>query len=75
MIKVGYGSDKVIVHLTRQEFEFLAGDSYGDVPDGTDTSLAKIKNKMDLIDSKKAELLELKELATLTAQKLSQIGI
>ena len=75
MIKVGYGSDKVIVHLTRQEFEFLADKSYGNVDDGTDVSLIRIKNSMELIESKRAGLLELKDLATQTAQKLNQIGI
>ena len=75
MIKVGYGSDKVIVHLTKQEFNFLAGESYGHVDDGTDVSLVSVKNKIDLIDSKEAELLELKNSATSVVQKLAQIGI
>jgi len=75
MIKVGYGSEQVIVHMSRAEFNFLAGETYGNVPDGTDISLTNIKNKMDLIDAKEAELLELKDAATIMVQKLDAIGI
>ena len=75
MIKIGYGSENVIVHLTKQEFKFLADASYSDVPDGTDVSLISIKNKIDLLDSKEAELLDLKNLASSVVQKLTQIGI
>ena len=75
MIKVGYGSDKVIVHLTRQEFNFLAGESYGNIDDGTDVSLVSVKNKLELIDAKEAELGELKTLCMAAYNKLNQIGI
>ena len=75
MIKIGYGSEKVIVHLTKQEFKFLADASYGDVPDGTDVSLEKVQNKLSLVDAKEAELGELKSLCMAAYNKLNQIGI
>ena len=62
--------------MTTTEFKGLSdGVSYSDVPDGTEISLAKIKQKLGLVDSKKAELLELKTAAKNIVNKLSAIGI
>ena len=75
MKKLAYGNGLVYVGLTGAEFRGLAGRSYNDVPDGEDISLAPIKAKIDLVDSKEAELLELKTIASSVVDKLNQIGI
>ncbi len=75
MIKLGYGDGKVIVTLTTTEFKGLAGDSYSDVPDGTDVSLLHIKQKLDLVDTNQAALSQLKTLLTSVVNKLTDIGI
>ncbi len=75
MKKLAYGSNVVLVSLTTNEFKLLAGDTYTNVPDGTNVSLATIKSKLDLIAAKEAELLELKNLSTNVVSKLNDIGI
>lgn len=75
MKKLAYGDSVVYVGLTTTEFKGLAGQSYSDVPDGTDISLVHIKQKLDLIDAKEAELAELKTLSASVVNKLTEIGI
>jgi hypothetical protein len=75
MIKVGTGSGNVIVLLSNAEFKVMAGSDAGNVPDGTDISLLPVKNKIDLVDSKTAELAEIKTLSASMVQKLTEIGI
>ena len=75
MKKLAYGDGVVYVGLSTAEFKGLAGQVYSDVPDGTDISLVPIKLKLDLIDSKTAELAELKTLSIGVVDKLTEIGI
>lgn len=75
MIKLGYGSDSVIVSLTRAEFRNLAGKPYDEVADGFDVNLAPLKTKLDLIDNKRTALGELKILAIDVHNKLTEIGV
>ncbi len=75
MKKLAYGSNVVLVSLTTNEFKLLAGKTYNNVPDGINVSLAEIKNKLDLVSAKKAELLELKNLLSNVISKLDVIGI
>lgn len=75
MKKIAYGSNVVFVSLTTNEFKLLASKTYNNVPDGTNVSLVPIKNRLDLIAAKDAELLELKNLSASVVSKLSDIGI
>lgn len=76
MIKLAYGDGKVIVTLTTTEFKGLAdGVSYSDIPDGTDVSLVHIKQKLDLVDAKEAEIIELKTAAITVVDKITAIGL
>lgn len=75
MIKLAYGDNKVIVTMKANEFTGLAGKTPAQVADGTDISLVSIKQKLDLVDSKTAELLELKGLCDQVSSKLNEIGI
>jgi hypothetical protein len=75
MKKLAYGNDVVYVTLTTTEFSGLAGKGYSSVPDGTNISLLHIKQKLDLVDAKEAELAELKTLANAVASKIDAIGI
>ncbi|MCK5017543.1 MAG: hypothetical protein KAS32_10790 [Candidatus Peribacteraceae bacterium] len=75
MKKLAYGDGVVYVGLSTVEFSGLAGESYSNVPDGTDISLVAIKQKLDLVDAKVAELLELKQLSQQVVNKLDNIGI
>ena len=61
--------------LTPQEFKGLAGKLHSDVPDGDSISLARIKQKLDLVDGKASELAELKTLAESMANKIASIGM
>lgn len=75
MKKIANGDGVIIVSMSTQEFERISGKSHGDVVFGENISLSIIKNKLDLVDNKKAELLELKTLATSIASKITAIGI
>ncbi len=75
MKKLAYGDGVVYVGLSTVEFLGLAGEAYTTVPDGTDISLVHIKQKLDLVGSKKAELLQLKALLISSTNKLNDIGI
>ena len=75
MKKLAYGDGAVYVSLTTTEFLGLAGESYSSVADGTDISLASIKQKLDLVDSKTAELAALKADAQAMVNTLTSIGI
>ncbi len=75
MKKLAYGDGVVYVGMTTTAFKGLSGQSYSDVPDGTDISLVSIKQKLDLIASKEAELAELKVLSISVVDKLTAIGI
>lgn len=75
MKKLAYGDGVVYVGLSTTEFKGLAGQSYSDVPDGTDISLVHIKQKLDLVADKTAELAELKTLSNQVVSKLTAIGI
>ena len=75
MIKLAYGNGKVFVTLTTLEFLGLAREAYSNVADGTDISLVHIKQKLDLVDAKQAELAELKTFCTSVINKLNAIGI
>ncbi len=75
MKKLAFGSNVVLVSLTTNEFKLLAGKTHSNVPDGTNVSLASVKNKLDLINDKRAELLELKNLTINVTDKLNTIGI
>ncbi len=75
MKKLAYGDGVVYVGLATAEFKGLAGVSYSDVADGEEISLAHIKEKLDLVESKKAELLQLKTLSQNVVNKLDSIGI
>ena len=75
MKKLAYGDGVVYVGLSTTEFKGLAGQSYSDIDDGEEISLVHIKQKLDLVDSKTAELAELKALSTNVVDKLTAIGI
>ncbi len=75
MKKLAYGDGVVIVTLSTLEFSGLAGDVHSNTPDGTEISLVHIKQKLDLVDSKEAELAELKSLSSQVVSKLDAIGI
>ena len=75
MIKLAYGGGKVFVSLTSQEFRGLAGEPHSGVADGTDISLLPIKQKLDLVDAKEAELKVLKQAAADVVDKLTAIGM
>lgn len=75
MIKLAFGSSVVLVSLTTNEFKLLADKIHSNVPDGTDVSLTSVKHKLDLVDAKQAELLDLKNLSTNVVSKLNAIGI
>ncbi len=75
MKKLAFGSNVVMVSLTPAEFKRLAGKTHNNVPDGTNVSLVSVKNKLDLVDDKQAELAELKTLSTNVVAKLVEIGI
>jgi hypothetical protein len=75
MKKLAYGDGQVYVSLSTQEFSGLAGKSYSNVPDGTDISLAPIKQKVDLVDGKAAELTALKTKAQDVVTSITAIGL
>ncbi len=75
MKKLAYGSNVILVSLTTNEFKVLAGQTHNSVPDGTNVSLVEVKKKLDLVESKQAELLELKNLLVSVVSKLNDIGI
>ena len=75
MKKVAYGNNRVFVEMTPQEFAGLAGEVASNIPDGTDISLVVIKQKLELVDNKKAELLELKGDCQSVVNKLTAIGV
>ena len=75
MKKLAYGGSEVYVSLTPMEFSGLAGQAHSNVPDGTNVSLNPVKVKIDLVDSKTAELAELKSAAQTMITKLTIIGI
>lgn len=75
MKKLAYGDGQVYVSLSTVEFSGLAGVAQSTVPDGTDVSLAAIKQKVDLVDSKTAELSNLKASAQDIVNTLDSIGI
>ena len=75
MKKLAFGDGSVYVTLSIAEFTSLSNQTPADVSDGTNISLVSIKHKLDLVDSKTAELLELKTLALAMANKLTEIGI
>ena len=75
MKKLAYGDGQVYVSLSTMEFLGLAGEAYSSVADGTDISLVHIKQKLDLVDAKQAELAELKTSCTDVVNKLNAIGI
>jgi len=75
MKKIAFGSGEIIVSLTPTEFNGLAGKSHSGVADGTNVSLVSIKQKIDLVDSKSAELTEVKKTCLELAAKISDIGI
>ena len=75
MKKLAYGDGVVYVRLTGLEFAGLAGDVYSNIPDGTDVSLVHIKQKLDLVNAKAAQLAELKTLSAQVVSKLDDIGV
>ena len=75
MKKIAYGSDVVFVTMTPHEFLGLSGQSYADVEDGTSISLATIKNKIDLVDSKEAVFASLKGVAEQLIDSLDNLGV
>ena len=75
MKKLAYGDGIVYISLTTTEFSGLSGQSHSSVPDGTDISLVAIKQKLDLLDSKTAELADLKASAQDMVNTLDSIGI
>ena len=75
MKKLAYGDGAVYVSLTTTEFSGLAGVSHSTVSDGTDISLVALKQKVDLVDSKTAELANLKTSAQDMVNTLDSIGI
>ncbi len=75
MKKLAYGDGVVYVSLTALEFAGLAGDTHSNIPDGTSISLTRIKQKLDLVDGKAAELTELKTLSTNVVNKITAIGL
>lgn len=75
MKKLAYGENVVYVSMTDQEFKGLAGKNHGDVTDGTEISLSHIKQKLDLVDAKQAELTELKTVAQSVVAKITAIGL
>lgn len=75
MKKLAFGSNVVLVSLTTNEFKLLAGDIHGNIPDGTNITLASVKNKLDLIDDKQSQLSQLKSLSANVVAKLNAIGI
>lgn len=75
MRKLAYGDNVVYVGLSAAEFKGLAGQGYSDVPDGTEISLLPIKQKVDLIDSKGADLTDLKTLSEQVVNKITAIGL
>ncbi len=75
MKKLAYGDSTVYVGMSTSEFKGLAGKAHSEIPDGTDISLVSIKQKLDLVNNKQAELLELKQLSADIINKLTSIGI
>jgi hypothetical protein len=75
MKKIANGDGVVIVGLTTQEFTRLADKSPDDMSFGEDISLLPIKQKLDLIDAKEAELLDVKTAASNLVTKLTAVGI
>ena len=75
MIKIGTANGKTLVALSNAEFTGLAGQTSSNVPDNTNVSLVPIQNKIALVDSKEAELLEIKTLCSEMEAKLTSIGI
>lgn len=61
MKKLGTTDGKAIVILNSVEFSGLAGKTISSTPDGTDISLAKIKEKLDLYDANVDELATVKQ--------------
>lgn len=75
MKKLAYGDGVVYVGLSTVEFQGLAGLPYSQVPDGTEVSLQPIKQKVDLVDSKGADLTDLKNLSSQVVDKIASIGL
>ena len=75
MIKLAYGDSKVYVSLSEQEFQGLAGQSYSNIPDGTTISLVDIKQKLDLVDNKAAELTQVKQQMQQAVSTITSIGL
>lgn len=75
MRKIANGDGEIIVGMTIPEFERISGSDHGDIALGESVSLASIKNKLDLIDAKQAELSQLKTLSASVVSKLTEIGV
>ena len=75
MIKIGTTNGKALVSLTANEFVGLSGKTTSNVSDGTNISLAPIQAKIALVDTKQAELAELKTQCEDIVSKLTSIGI
>jgi hypothetical protein len=75
MIKIGMADGKTLVALTNSEFIGLAGQTTSNIPDGTDVSLAPIKAKLDLVDSKTAELVATRDACNELSAKITAIGV
>jgi hypothetical protein len=75
MIKIGTSGGKTLVLLSSVEFTGLSGNTSANIPDNTNISLAPIQTKIDLVNSKAAELLELKVVCAEMIAKLNSIGI
>ena len=75
MKKLAYGDGEVYCSLSTAEFAGLAGDTHHNISDGTNVSLAAIKQKVDLVDAKTAELADLKTACEGMITKLTTIGV
>jgi hypothetical protein len=73
MKKIGYGSAGVFVTLTPAEFSGLTGKSYSNVPDGTDISLARVKQLANLVKDNKSQLQQIAADAVVLSQTITEL--
>ena len=75
MKKIGTALDGILVSLTSQEFLGLAGQPHGQIPDGTDVSLKRLGNIVNLVDGNKQKIAEIKQAAQNLVNEINDIGI